>query len=529
MLYRTLRIYMSVANSSKEVIFGDDEILLSTTKTNSEIKYANPEFCRVAGFTFEELTGNPHNIVRHPDMPKDAFKNLWQFIQQGQSWMGPVKNRCKNGDYYWVNAYVTPIKDDKGETAEYQSVRTKLDRDVLKRAESVYDKLNKGQIPFALKHKTDMTLWFQTIFILLSIALAALTITSKIPILVAAPLFLTTSLSSVLFFYWRKQYSQLLQDAKSVFDNDLMSYIYGGSNDAVSNINLALKMRKAEIKAITGRVSDISLLVTDGAINTATATEKVANLLNEQQSETGQVATAIHQMAVTVNDLAKTITQAAQAAEQGKAISENGQKVVNSTVEAIQDLSKQLSEVDSVITNLVEGTNSIGAVLGEISSIADQTNLLALNAAIEAARAGEQGRGFAVVADEVRALAQRTQQSTEEINKELFQLRVNSDSAVAAMKKGRALSDNCVELSLKTGTSLSEILTEVTNISDFNAQISTAIEEQSVVTEQVNQNVARINELSSVCNNLGKEATHLTSELLNQLNEQQGLINQFKD
>lgn len=519
---------MSVGNTKKEVIVGESEILLSTTETNSKIKYANPEFCKIAGFTLEELEGNTHNIVRHPDMPKEAFKDLWQFIQQGKSWMGPVKNRCKNGDYYWVNAYVTPIKDGNGQIMEYQSVRTRLDRDVVRRAESVYSKLKQGETPPALKYKTDMTLWFQTIFIVLSLVLGTLVAMSEISRLISIPLFLVSTISSILFVNWRKKYSKLLQDAKSVFDNNLMSYIYNGSNDAVSDIHLTLSMRKAEINAITGRVSDVSLHVTSCANDTANATEKVATLLSEQQSETRQVATAMNQMSATVNDLARAVAEAAQASEQGKSISEDGQKVVDSTVSAIQELSTHLSEIDKVITNLIDGTNLIGSVLTEISSIADQTNLLALNAAIEAARAGEQGRGFAVVADEVRTLAQRTQQSTEDINNKLSQLRSDSNTAVIAMKKGSELSDNCVALSLKTGESLRKIHAEVTSISDLNTQISTAIEEQSVVTEQVSQNVVRISDLSLVCNNLGEDATSLTSDLLGQLHEQQNLITQFK-
>ena len=116
---------MNLGRTSKEQTFNESEILLSITDLDSHIKYANAEFCKIAGYANDELKDQPHNVVRHPDMPKQAFADLWSVIQRGKSWMGAVKNQCKNGDYYWVNAYVTPIKDDSGNNVEYQSVRTK--------------------------------------------------------------------------------------------------------------------------------------------------------------------------------------------------------------------------------------------------------------------------------------------------------------------------------------------------------------------------------------------------------------------
>lgn len=201
---------------------------------------------------------------------------------------------------------------------------------------------------------------------------------------------------------------------------------------------------------------------------------------------------------------------------------------MSNTVEAISELSTQLTEVESSITRLINGTKSIETVLNEISSIADQTNLLALNAAIEAARAGEQGRGFAVVAEEVRALALRSQQSTEEISKLLGQLQKESSSVTLAMDKGNSLSKNCVELATETGESLNKINHEISELADINTQIATSVEEQSVVTEQVNKNIVAISDMSSESEMHGREAVTLSDTLLRRLNEQHSLIVQFK-
>lgn len=519
---------MTQHSSGKEQTFDNSEILLSVTDLKSNIKYANPEFCKISGYSHEELKGKPHNTVRHPDMPKAAFEDLWSFIRQGKSWMGPVKNKCKNGDYYWVNAYVTPIKNENGENIEYQSVRTKLLPHVQERAEKLYTSLNEGKVPVRVKYQIDQTLWIQYVLFLFTLASIALTLFADLSLLITLPFIIMGLTSSFISLRWRRKYQSVLKEAKTVFDNSLMSFVYSGNNDAIGTIQVALSMRKAEINAVVGRVSDVSLHVGERAASASEQSNQVSQELNIQRTESEQVATAINEMSATVQDLARTVTQTAEAAEQGKKLTKTGQEIIANAVNAINELSIQLGEVDNMISKLSGGTKSINTVLSEISSIADQTNLLALNAAIEAARAGEQGRGFAVVAEEVRALALRTQQSTEEIRNLLSQLQVNSNNAVNAMDKGSKLSVNCVSLSNQAGSALQDIHNEVTSISDATAQIATAIEEQSVVTEQISQNIVRINDITIACEESSQEASKLSSTLLEKISDQESLVVQFR-
>lgn len=513
---------------SKEQLFNQSDILLSTTDTDSHIKYANKSFCDIAGFTLEELQGNPHNMVRHPDMPKAAFKDLWSFIQSGKSWMGPVKNKCKNGDYYWVNAFVTPIKDASGKVHEYQSVRTFPDRKVVDRATDIYSQLNQNKQPRALKYQTDITLWIQLLLMLLIVIEVSSILFSNVDNFFSIPILLVSTLGTVIFSLWRKRYKSVVDEARAIYENPLMAYIYSGNTDELGAISLAMQMKQAELRAIIGRVTDDSESITDIAEQSARRGQDVANILSTQKSETDQVATAITQMSATVQEIAKVVIVASEAAQQGLELSGSGQEVVSNTVEAISELSNQLTEVETSITRLINGTKSIETVLNEISSIADQTNLLALNAAIEAARAGEQGRGFAVVAEEVRALAMRSQQSTEEISTLLGQLQKESSSATHAMDKGNKLSENCVELAKETGVALNRINSEITELANINAQIATSVEEQSVVTEQVNQNIVSISDMSSESEVYGREAVTLSDQLLEKLNEQHYLVAQFK-
>jgi PAS domain S-box-containing protein len=514
---------------SKEQTFTDGQILLSTTDLNSCIKYANQSFCDIAGYSLDDMMGKPHNMVRHPDMPKTAFKDLWSYIQAGNSWMGPVKNLCENGDYYWVNAFVTPIKDNTGEIFEYQSVRTHLDSDIKLRADSVYGKILAGKAPKQINSSKDLTLWVQMIFMLLTgLSLYSVFFTSS-SLWFSIPNLVVSLCGTLVFLSWRAKYSKVIKTAKSVFNNPLMSFIYSGNNDAIGTIELALKMRSAELSAVVGRVSDDSEKVTALAKESSNCGLEVEKSLNEQTNETNQVATAANQMSSTIQEVAQIVSRAAQSSQQGLDNSNKGQQIVTETVAAIQELSEQLSNVDKAIERLINGTRSIETVLNEISSIADQTNLLALNAAIEAARAGEQGRGFAVVADEVRALAKRSQQSTEEIGQLLGELRVESDHAIQAMKSSNEQSEICVALANTTGDSLEIITNEVSAIADLNIQISTAIEEQTIVSEQISSSIVSINDMAKHSEQNGAKSVSLSKELLIRLSDQFNLITQFKN
>jgi methyl-accepting chemotaxis protein len=275
--------------------------------------------------------------------------------------------------------------------------------------------------------------------------------------------------------------------------------------------------------------------VTDSVAQVASAAEELAAIseqttqgVNQQRGETDQVATAMNEMTATVQEVARNAAEAAHAAEQADGASRNGQKVVNSSVRAIGELAKDVEHAAEVIQRLEADSASIGTVLDVIRGVAEQTNLLALNAAIEAARAGEQGRGFAVVADEVRTLALRTQQSTQEIHGMIERIQAGTAETVRVMDAGRNRARQAVGEAAAAGEALEVIARAVGSIRDMNAQIASASEEQNSVAEEMNRSIINISGVSEQSAEGAGQTTRASEELARLAADLQGTVRQFK-
>jgi methyl-accepting chemotaxis protein len=267
----------------------------------------------------------------------------------------------------------------------------------------------------------------------------------------------------------------------------------------------------------------------------ASAVEDIINLANHtsnglsrQQSETEQVATAMNEMTATVQEVARNAVNAAEAAKSADNDAKSGHGVVNTTIGALNNLSVEFERATDVMRKLEKDSTSIGSVLAVIREIADQTNLLALNAAIEAARAGEQGRGFAVVADEVRTLASRTQESTREIEGIIDQLQSRSKEAVVVMDASRSSVNQCVSQAAQAGGALDTITTRVGVIDQMNAQIASAAEEQSSVAEEINRNIVNISRVTDESAEAAKQTTVASDRLAQVATELAKYCSMFK-
>lgn len=320
---------------------------------------------------------------------------------------------------------------------------------------------------------------------------------------------------------------------------DAMSDIVGGEGDLTRRLddsnkdeigklahgfNMFASMVHHIIKEITGYTEQVS----KSADRLTVITEETSRGADRQQHQTDEVVAAVNELAATGQEVASNTTAAADAAQHADDASAEGRAVVGKTIDAIDDLANEVMRASEVINRLEADSDAIGGVLDVIRGIAEQTNLLALNAAIEAARAGEQGRGFAVVADEVRTLASRTQESTSEIQTMIERLQSGSQEAVRVMSKSKKDADATVEQAAHAGTSLQTISEAVAVINDMNVQIATAAEEQNAVAENINQSVVSISEITEQTA-AGAQQTASASNELNELADHlSSLVGQFK-
>lgn len=513
---------------SKEITFKTDDNLISTTNPSSIVTYANDVFCNIAEYDKAELLEQPHNIVRHPDMPKPAFKQLWDKINSGRSWMGLVKNKTKNGNFYWVSAFVTPITDESGKIIEHQSVRTKPKREWVIRAEHLYALMNKGKLPIKLKLPRFSFRWVRALSCSSVVLSSVAMIMGQSPVMCGS-LSITAMMAMALNeFVDRARIKKVQTIASEIYDNLLMEYVYTGFHDDYSIIELALHKRSAEVKAIVGRATETASSIHKDAEHNLNGVETVKNNLAKQETETDSIATAITEMSHSIQDVASNAAESSQIIEEIHQLSNEGRENVGTTIDSISVLRESLTSAIEIIHALSKNSDQIETILEVIGNIADQTNLLALNAAIEAARAGESGRGFAVVADEVRTLASRTQDSTEEIRTMIAQLQDTARSAVVAMDKGNKLADICNDNAIGTGNVLERVNSMLDTATDSSHQIATAVQQQAAVAEEASTNIDSIRTLSNSTHLLSDSAVIRTSELVTKLADLQRLMCQFK-
>ena len=485
-----MRVNLPVTQNNYD--FPNDELLVSVTNAKGEITHCNPAFLRASGYAYEELMRQPHNLIRHPDMPAAAFKDMWRTIAHGYPWTGIVKNRRKNGDHYWVRANVTPIMDGDKPTG-YLSVRTKPSTQEIQTAQTLYARMNeevqRGQETIRLRagevrYLGWRGLWAQRSDMGLLARMVAMMVIMAVVVmlpdvlgwqgLLAGGARLAALVTGGAWVVWRFN-SRCVQGiekanawAAQMASCNLSQSCQHNYSGAVGTLMARLQQIQINLRAVVGDVltevrgfNVMSKEIAHGSLDLARRTESQAS--------------SLQQTSASMEEIASTVLQTAETAQQMEQESQQTKAIVSHSGHAIEEVGEAMEHIRQSSTRMRE-------IIGVIESIAFQTNLLALNAAVEAARAGEQGRGFAVVAAEVRALAQRSATAAKEIGGLI-------NNTVDGIDEGNARMQ-------AAGKTIDGMVQAVERVSSLVQQISLATREQSQGISLVNEAVASLDTMT---------------------------------
>ena len=499
--------------SQTEYLLTAGTTLVSTTDLKSQITYCNPAFVEVSGYSREELIGQPHNLVRHPDMPAEAYRDMWATLQAGEPWTALVKNRRKNGDAYWVRANVTPVLEG-GRVTGYMSVRTQPRRDEVASAEALYagmreqaarghltHRLQKGELQVSgaaaalaralrpgLGGRLTLTVQAGTT----SVALLAVMLTDR-----GLPALATLALSAVVgagMAAWLRQQAlaplrQAIAVARRMSAGDLSQRLNAGRFDEVGQLAQALTQLNVNLQAIVGDVRREVEGITLASSEIARGNLDLGNRTESQASSLQQTATSMEQITGTVHHTADTAHTAADLAHEASAVAERSGAAAHTVTVRMADIR--------------QSSQRIAEIIGTIESISFQTNILALNAAVEAARAGAAGRGFAVVAAEVRALAGRTSAAAREIK---VLIEESSNQVEAGTRLAEATGENTRQTQdavRRVHALIKEISGAAGEQSKGVAQVNVAVAELDGLTQQ---NAAMVEQLAAAASSLHGQA-----------------------
>ncbi|AOT08284.1 methyl-accepting chemotaxis protein [Pseudoalteromonas luteoviolacea] len=515
-----MRVNQPVTN--REQRFAPADKLISVTDLKGTIIDCNEHFINISGYSKEELIGQPHNIVRHPDMPELAFKTMWTQLKSGKPWMGMVKNRCKNGDFYWVDAYVTPMTEN-GQVIGYESVRTCPSRENIERAEMLYRSIQNGS-KASFKLPRLRTIWPVAAFVS-SLALYAFGSESGA--------FAWLMANSVAIFGYNRyrdneQLERINQVLKHSFCDDVSKQVYSPWQGKMAELHVKLLSEHAHLDTVITRIEHASKQVTAGAEQTTDKSRSTTERLTQQQQETELVATAMNEMATTIHEVSQNVQSTSADATDALELAKEGAKSSEETKSSIESLGATVIDIKDSVLGVARQTNKIADAAQIIEQIAEQTNLLALNAAIEAARAGEQGRGFAVVADEVRHLAQRTQESTKEIHAIIDELTQSTQESELIAQRGETESQLGIEKLNASTQKIEHIYSLIETMSVNSMQIAAAVEEQATVSEDINKQVVNIASLANSSVTSSLESQEISEELTRVAKDMHELVVRFK-
>ena len=549
--------------NDREYVVGPDCIIISRTDDKGVITYINDDFIEVSGFSQDELIGQPHNIVRHPDMPAEAFRDMWATLKQGKPWGAIVKNRRKDGSYYWIKAMATPLSSGGN-----MSVRTKATPDQIRAATALYAQMRRdpsvllergevrgGALKRFVRRINDIDLskrlWMST---LASIAVVSLSLWLGLQAVSAVPVAaLTPDVASRLAdlhqamlviggltllawppFAWliirefNRPVRAAIEAARRMASMDLSVPIPVHGDDEIGQLLSQLAVMRNHFQEMAALLRQSTVKLDVMAHGLAESSQASASAASDQADVATNMAASVEELSVSIDHVTEFASEAESVSRASGSASLDGGGVIQRAADEMSHIAETVNGSATAIRELESYSVEISSIVNVIKEIADQTNLLALNAAIEAARAGEQGRGFAVVADEVRKLAERTALSTKQIGGMIEKVQSSSRHAVSEMENSVQQVEAGVDLARQAEQSIGTIQVSSSQVADAVNEISLAIKEQSSAAREIAQNVERVAQMTEQGSRASQAAASLAADVNSLSGELRRLAETFK-